>query len=151
MPDCHELQPWLVDHLQGQSGRLKEKIDRHLDDCEQCQEWVGFLQQVEIGGAGDLAGARLGFDRSLEGLSEYAAERVIPGRFQHRFIAGLVGLSAAGITLVGGILPTVRESLDWLASLGLGDLAIVGASFSIILLLSSPLLIQRARNRMEES
>lgn len=148
---CNELRPCLVDHLHGRSGRPQEKIDRHLTECGECREWIEFIRTVEKEYVIIQPGARLGFEKRLERVIGEARARVVPGRFQRRFLAGLVGAAAAAIALIGGLLPTVHDSIAWLSSLGLGGFVIAGICTSATLLLSSSVLIYKARSRTEES
>jgi len=148
---CNELRPCLVDHLHGRSDRLREKIDRHLTECSECREWIEFIRTVEKEYVITRLGARLGFEKRLERVIEEARARVVPGRFQRRFLAGLVGVAAAAIALIGGLLPTVHDSIAWLGSLGISRYVIAGLCASATIILSSPILIDRARNRMEGS
>ena len=149
--ECSDLQPWLVDHLQGRSGGMQEKIDRHLASCHECREWVEFVSAVEREGVTVSSGARPGFGKRLENLADYAAANVAPGRFQRRFMIVFVGTAVVGIALAGGLLPTVQASISWLGNLGFDGIAITGLTAAGILLLSSPILIRRVGNRMEGS
>ena len=148
---CNELRPCLVDHLHGRSGRLQEKIDRHLAECCECREWIEFIRTVEKEYVRIHPGARLGFEKRLERVIEEARARVVPGRFQRRFLAGLVGVATAAIALTGGLLPTIHEAIDWVSNFGTGGYTIVCFCVSLLLILSGPILIFRAINRMEGS
>ncbi len=149
--ECSEIRLWLVDHSHGRSGRWRGRIDRHLSGCGECREWAGFIRAVEDEYLANEPGARLGFENRLEIVAGEAESRVVPGRFQRRFITRFIAATVVGITLAGGFLPTVRESLVWLGNLQLVELAIAGLGASVILILSSPLLFHISRNRIEES
>lgn len=149
--ECIELRPWLVDHRYGRSGRLQERIDRHLAGCDECRDREAFLELMGNEAAGAISGARLGFERKLDQLADYAGPKVAPGRYQRRFVTGLLGWTSAAIVLVGGSLPTARDSITWLGSLGLTDLMTAGLISAGTLIISSPLLLLRIGRRMEES
>ena len=151
MPDCTEIRPWLVDHMKGRSDRMQEKIERHLDGCDGCREWATFLDIMGEETGMDGSGARLGFDRKLDQIAYHAESRVVPGRYQRRFVVALIGWTSVAILLAGGFLPSVHDSITWLGGLKLTDLATGGLITTGILIISSPLLILRTDHRTEES
>jgi predicted anti-sigma-YlaC factor YlaD len=145
------VQLLLVDHIRGESGRLREKIDRHLRDCEECREWIGFLRQVDAGGREDRSGARLGFEKKLEKIAMEARVKSTPGRYQRRFMAALLAAAAGCILVAGGILPTIHEIVIWIGGLGSAGYTVAGLVVSAVLILSGPIFILRSGKRMEES
>ena len=100
-PDCAAIGPWLEDHRQGRSGRMQEAVDRHLAGCASCRDRVAFLELAAKVTADTGTGARLGFERKLDRLAVQAEARVVPGRYQRRFVTGLLGFATAAIVLVG--------------------------------------------------
>jgi predicted anti-sigma-YlaC factor YlaD len=146
---CEAVRPWLADHVRGESGRLRERIERHLQDCPECREEVAFMNRlVELGREWE-PGARLGFEQRLERVVAAAETAADPRRRRRRLLGSTLGLAALAAILLGGLVPTVEELAAGLAGAGWSGLGVAVLASAAVLLLSTPLLIAGARRRTE--
>ena len=149
--NCSDIQPFLVEQLSNETGWMRESIDRHVTDCEKCQEWVLFLKMCEMELDGESHNVRHEFRLQLEEIACTAERCVMPGHFARRLIA-LSGAVAASVALLfGRVLPPVGDLVDWIFSIGFEGLVGLTAGSGIILLFATPLLLYRPRRTMEGS
>jgi anti-sigma factor RsiW len=146
---CEELGPWLADHAQGESGRMRERIERHLKHCPACREEMAFMQRmIEVGGEWE-PGPRLGFEHRLEQVVTAAEEAADPRRRRRRLLAWTVGPAAVVAAALGGLLPTVEEVVTAVVASGWTAVGVVVAVSAGVFLVATPLLLAGARRRTE--
>lgn len=146
---CEELGPWLADHARGESGRMRERLERHLRDCPACREEMAFMQMMSEVGSGWEPGARLGFEHRLEQVVAAAEAAADPRRRRRRLLAWTVGPAAAVVAALGGLLPTVEDLVNGVAASGWTAVGVVVAVSAGVFLAATPLLLAGARRRTE--
>jgi predicted anti-sigma-YlaC factor YlaD len=149
--ECGDVRIHIVEHLRGDSGRMRERVERHLAGCAECRESAAFIRTLEQSLAGGEPGARLGFEQRLEAVAGLAERRADPFRRQGRFLTSVLGTAAALIAVFGGLLPPVQEALRWVLGIMANSPIHVAVGSAILLLISSPLLLTRVNKRLEES
>jgi predicted anti-sigma-YlaC factor YlaD len=148
--ECGDIRLHLVDRLRGDSGRLRDRLERHLSRCDECRDWAGFIEALDGILKESEPGARLGFERRLEAVADLAERRADPVRRQGRFLSSILGAAAAAVALFGWLLPPVQETLRGIFVFVLHSPVYVAVGSAIVLLVSTPLLLARRGNTPEQ-
>ena len=148
--ECEDICLHIVDHLRGDSGRMRDRIERHLSRCDECRGWAGFIEALDGVLNDKEPGARLGFEQRLEMIAGLADRRADPFRRQGRFLSSMVGAAAAAVAVFGWLLPPTQETLSWALRFVLHSPVHVAVGSAFLLLVSSPLLLARRGNTPEQ-
>ena len=147
---CEAVRDHLTDHIQGRSGRLADRIARHLEGCEACRQRAAFIRAMIQAGEQRQPGPRLGFERRLEQVVAQAEGRT-EDRAARRAAWGAAGISAVIVALFGGVLPDLPATLGAIWSAATTSPLLVAGSAAGLLVLSAPVILARSIRRMEET